>query len=190
MPRIFPARSRTSSTDLATLTPPALPRPPAWICAFTTQTLPPSVCAALTASSTEKAGMPRGVGMPKRRKISLPWYSWIFTRFPQFPSVPFLPRASAGASIPPRIELPHRVASRLEGMAGGGVEGVGLGLLDFGAEGGEHLNRGGGQVREQLGDVAAAAHAAHRVVERLAKAVQEAGADEFCVRRLDPIAGA
>ena len=34
--------SSTSSIDFTTLTPPALPRPPAWICAFTTQTGPPS----------------------------------------------------------------------------------------------------------------------------------------------------
>ncbi len=37
---------------------------------------------ARTASSTVNAGMPRGVGMPYLRKISLPWYSWIFTRAP------------------------------------------------------------------------------------------------------------
>ena len=37
----------TSSTDFTTLTPPALPRPPAWICAFTTQTGPPSSFARL-----------------------------------------------------------------------------------------------------------------------------------------------
>jgi hypothetical protein len=57
------------------LTPPPLPRPPAWICAFTTQTLPPSFFAASTASSTVKAGKPRGVGTPYLRKTSLPWYS-------------------------------------------------------------------------------------------------------------------
>ncbi len=78
MPRIFPASSLTSAGDLATFTPPPLPRPPAWIWAFTTQTLPPRVSAALTASSTENAGMPRGVGTPNFRKSSLPWYSWMF----------------------------------------------------------------------------------------------------------------
>ena len=30
------------------------------------------------ASSTLNAGKPRGVAMPNWRKISLPWYSWIF----------------------------------------------------------------------------------------------------------------
>src|SRR6267142_4004490 len=78
MPRIFEACSRTSSGDFATLTPPPLPRPPAWICAFTTHTLPPSSRVAATASSTEKQGTPRGVATPYFRRISLAWYSWIF----------------------------------------------------------------------------------------------------------------
>src|SRR5216683_5355479 len=78
MPRILPAHSRTSASDLTTFTPPPLPRPPAWICAFTTQTLPPSSRAALTASSTEKQGTPRGVATPYLRRISFAWYSWIF----------------------------------------------------------------------------------------------------------------
>src|SRR6188474_2894279 len=64
--------------DFATFTPPPLPRPPAWICAFTTHTLPPSFFAASTASSTLNAAKPRGVGRPYLRKISFPWYSWIF----------------------------------------------------------------------------------------------------------------
>src|SRR5437879_1005368 len=78
MPSIFEESCLTSSRDLASFTPPPLPRPPAWICAFTTQTLPPSFCAASTASSTENAGKPRGVGTPYSRNTSLPWYSWIF----------------------------------------------------------------------------------------------------------------
>ena len=44
MPRIFAGERRAPRrATCATLTPPPLPRPPAWICAFTTQTLPPSV---------------------------------------------------------------------------------------------------------------------------------------------------
>src|SRR5882672_6702202 len=78
MPRIFPAQSRTSSMDFASFTPPPLPRPPAWICAFTTHTLPPSFLAALTASSTLKQGVPQGVGTPYFLRISFAWYSWIF----------------------------------------------------------------------------------------------------------------
>ena len=38
----FSAYVRTSSRFLATLTPPALPRPPAWICALTTVQREPS----------------------------------------------------------------------------------------------------------------------------------------------------
>src|SRR5687767_1705895 len=83
MPRIFSASCFTSAGDLATLTPPPLPLPPAWICAFTTQTLPPSFCAAATASSTQKHGTPFGVGTPNLRNNSFPWYSWIF--IPRFP---------------------------------------------------------------------------------------------------------
>ena len=75
MPRISPASFFTSSMLLATFTPPPLPRPPAWIWAFTTHTGPPSFWAASTASCTVNAGMPRGTGTPKLRKISLPWYS-------------------------------------------------------------------------------------------------------------------
>src|SRR5512140_228554 len=78
MPRIWPAKVLTSSSDFANFTPPPLPRPPAWICAFTTHTLPGMVCAALSASSTEKQGTPLGVGTPYLRSTSLAWYSWIF----------------------------------------------------------------------------------------------------------------
>ena len=56
--------------DFTTLTPPALPRPPAWICAFTTQTGPPSSSAPLSASSTLKAGTPRGTGTPNSRNTA------------------------------------------------------------------------------------------------------------------------
>src|SRR2546425_4965955 len=82
MLRLSPARSRTSLSDLATLTPPPFPRPPAWICAFTAQTLPPSSRAAFAASSTEKQGTPRGVATPYLRRISFAWYSWIFIARP------------------------------------------------------------------------------------------------------------
>ena len=66
---------RTSETDFTTFTPPPLPRPPAWIWAFTTQTGPGIDSAAFTASSTLKAGWPWPVGTPKERKTSLAWYS-------------------------------------------------------------------------------------------------------------------
>src|SRR5215218_8896705 len=72
------ASAFTSSIDFTTLTPPALPRPPAWICAFTTQTGPPNSFAAFTASSTLNAGTPLGVGTPNSRSTALAWYSWMF----------------------------------------------------------------------------------------------------------------
>src|SRR6266567_2766966 len=216
MPRMLPASSRTSSIDLASLTPPPLPRPPAWICAFTTQTPSSSASAALTASSTEKAGMPRGVGMPKRRKISLPWYSWIFTpRSPtSWSSSPrkrgprdvrrttldsrlrgnderkrrrFAP-SSRRSAVPLRIVAADGIGRRLERVTAIELKGFVLARLDLAPQSGEHLDRGGRRVRQQFGDMAAAAHAAHRVVEGLAKAVQQARAGELPVRCLDAIA--
>src|SRR6266705_860964 len=106
MPRIFPAHSRTSLSYFATFTPPPLPRPPAWICAFTTQTLPPSSRVAFTASSTEKQATPRGVATPYLRRISLAWYSWIF--------ILVLCRSEG------RIVLQRRV-SRIDGSQAGGI---------------------------------------------------------------------
>src|SRR6516164_7816661 len=70
----------TSSIDLTTFTPPALPRPPAWICAFSTQTGPPSSLAAVTASAALNATMPRGTGTSNSRSTAFAWYSWIFMR--------------------------------------------------------------------------------------------------------------
>jgi len=80
MPSMSCAWARTSSSERASLTPPPLPRPPAWICALTTHSGPPSRRAASTASATPNAGSPRGTGTPKRRRISLAWYSWIFKK--------------------------------------------------------------------------------------------------------------
>ena len=56
MPSMRSASRAHLVEDLTTLTPPPLPRPPAWIWALTTQTGPPSFSPAATASSTEKAG--------------------------------------------------------------------------------------------------------------------------------------
>ena len=47
--RLYGRASAVSKSDFATFTPPPLPRPPACICAFTTQLLPPSWVAADTA---------------------------------------------------------------------------------------------------------------------------------------------
>src|SRR3954451_8194457 len=70
----------TSSIDLTTFTPPAFPRPPAWICALTTQTGPPSLFAAFTASSTLNAGSPCATGTPNFARTAFAWYSWMFIR--------------------------------------------------------------------------------------------------------------
>ena len=77
MPRIFGGDRAASSAFLATLTPPPLPRPPAWICALTT-TLPPR-------RSGGQFGFGHGVNHfaaghrhAVARKRALAWYSWIF----------------------------------------------------------------------------------------------------------------
>src|SRR5215467_12442078 len=83
MPKICFTAASASARDFATLTPPPLPRPPAWICAFTTTTSVPACCwtfgIAAIASSTLIAGMPIGTGTPYFWNNCLPWYSWIFT---------------------------------------------------------------------------------------------------------------
>ena len=82
MPKICFTAASASALVLATLTPPPLPRPPAWICALTTTTSVPACCwtfgIAAIASSAVIAGMPIGTGTPYFRNSCLPWYSWIF----------------------------------------------------------------------------------------------------------------
>src|SRR6478735_3662410 len=78
VPSIALAASRTSSTVFTSLTPPALPRPPAWICALTTQWSPPMARAASAASWAVRATRPGGTGMPASAKSCLAWYSWKF----------------------------------------------------------------------------------------------------------------
>src|SRR5438874_1606453 len=73
-PRISRAFCSASAGVSASLTPPALPRPPVRTCALTT-TGPPSEDAAARASSGDTARRPSETGMPTRRKSSLPWYS-------------------------------------------------------------------------------------------------------------------
>ena len=78
----FGERARLGGAPLRDLTPPPLPRPPAWICALTTTTGLPvsarSCFARASASSTVKAGYPLGMGTPYFANSSLPQYSWIF----------------------------------------------------------------------------------------------------------------
>ena len=70
-----------ASRVLTTLTPPPLPRPPAWIWALTTTAPLPAekrALAALSASSIVVAISPLGTGTPYFRRMSFAWYSWIF----------------------------------------------------------------------------------------------------------------
>ena len=73
-PRIAFAASSASAGVLATLTPPALPRPPVFTCALTTVT-PPSFSAAARASSGVSATIPASTGTPYFSKTSRAWYS-------------------------------------------------------------------------------------------------------------------
>ena len=57
MPMMSPDRSFTSSRLLASFTPPPLPRPPAWICAFTTHHLVPVSWASRLACSTASSAL-------------------------------------------------------------------------------------------------------------------------------------
>src|SRR6266404_1942784 len=76
-PRIVRANSAASAGVRTTFTPPPLPRPPAWICAFTT-TVPPSRRATSAASSGVRATAPSRTGTPYLRRISFAWNSWMF----------------------------------------------------------------------------------------------------------------
>src|SRR5436190_1731064 len=83
MPRISCALACASSGPSASLTPPALPRPPALTWAFTT-TRPPSSAAAARASSGVSTVIPRVTGTPCRAKSCLAWYSIRSIKEPSF----------------------------------------------------------------------------------------------------------
>src|SRR6476659_6169731 len=122
--RVDPSRRfasfSTSSIDFTTLTPPALPRPPAWICALTTQTGPPSSCAALMASSAEKAGSPCATGTPNFARTAFAWYSWMFIRRPPGAIRLFAQlRRNLLAGVDQRAHRGHRL---VEHLAFGAVE--------------------------------------------------------------------
>src|SRR5262245_29851749 len=77
MPIISSAVWRACSGLFTTLMPPALPRPPAWTCAFTT-TVPPMSRAACSASAAVVTKRPGGTSIPYSRSSALAWYSWTF----------------------------------------------------------------------------------------------------------------
>src|SRR5919109_1584198 len=74
MPRIAPACASASPASLASLIPPALPRPPIWTWAFTTTGKPIS-SAACRASRGVRTRFPSGTGIPCFEKSCFPWYS-------------------------------------------------------------------------------------------------------------------
>src|SRR5688572_25047567 len=79
MPRIASACVRASAGVLATLMPPAFPRPPTWTCAFTTQGPDPIARAAATTSAGVVATRPSGMAIPARARTCFAWNSWSFT---------------------------------------------------------------------------------------------------------------
>ena len=76
--KLWDAKSKASPAFRATLTPPALPRPPVCTCALIT-TLPPSRRAMDSASVGVEATSPSDMGMPAALNRVRAWYSWRFT---------------------------------------------------------------------------------------------------------------
>src|SRR3990172_12375967 len=87
MPRIWRAAASADAGSSASFTPPALPRPPACTCAFTT-TFPPRRSAIARAWVGVSATSPPGTGTPNWRRIALAWYSWIFLARSRSPALP------------------------------------------------------------------------------------------------------
>src|SRR5207244_3808396 len=76
-----------------------LPRPPAWIWLFTTQTGPGRVFAATSESAARSTGAPFEIGTPNSCSSALAWYSWMFifdAPDPRAVSLEFTPALRAG----------------------------------------------------------------------------------------------
>src|SRR5579859_4558400 len=97
MPMICAAAERASSGVLASLIPPALPRPPTGTCALTATG--PSCEHAAAASSGVRATRPGGIAMPSDERTSLAWYSRSFKS-----------RLSVLAQRDPPVVAPHPVS--------------------------------------------------------------------------------
>ena len=94
MPRISAGRApRSPRGECASLTPPALPRPPVLTWALTTTVPPPSRSAATRASSGVVATTPPSTGTPCLSKRSRAWYSNRSTL------TPFVRRAAVNAAL-------------------------------------------------------------------------------------------
>src|SRR3954453_15291048 len=117
MPRISAAFSPASSGERASLTPPALPRPPVLTCALTTTTGVPSSLAASTACSGVLAVMPRSTGTPWASKISRAWYSNRSIRGPPEARAADVAAFSAGwwSIVEPSAPAPGLVEGRRAG---------------------------------------------------------------------------
>src|SRR5437867_5858179 len=175
MPRICAAFFFTSSTDFATFTPPPLPRPPAWICALTTQTLPPSFLAAPTALSTENAGKPRGVARRTRAALPCPGTRGSSSRL---------------TPIPFRVPLLHRIGGRLERVTLVELERLAAVLALFLHLAGEGLDRRGRHASEHLREMRASLGAAQNFPDFLSKILGQAQADQLAIGRRDLLAAA
>src|SRR3954447_6159021 len=115
IPRISPARSAASCGLCASLTPPALPRPPVFTCALTTTVPPdrgPSLSAPALASSAVVATSASSTGTPCAANRSRAWYSNRSTERPHH-------RGRGGTGNPsPRVRHhPHGVVGRSDGLA-------------------------------------------------------------------------
>src|SRR4051812_7029405 len=105
-PRISRARSSASSGLAASLTPPALPRPPVSTWAFTTTVPPPSFSAAVRASSGVWTTSPTVVPTPCLAKTVFAWYSIKSTTV--VPLSPVRVGRAAGGQFPRRVRSPAR----------------------------------------------------------------------------------
>src|SRR5438128_6395212 len=76
MPMICSAARRASASELASLMPPGLPRPPTGTWALTGTG--PSLAKAAAASAGLRATTPGGIAMPSEASTSLAWYSRSF----------------------------------------------------------------------------------------------------------------
>ena len=101
--RIACACSKASSGVLASLTPPALPRPPALTWALMTVTPPISSAAAL-ASSAVCTTLPSVTGTSCLAKSSFAWYSIRSTVHPFFSARPSAGACGRSASTDPSAE--------------------------------------------------------------------------------------
>ena len=173
MPRIWPASVFTSSTERASLTPPPLPRPPAWICAFTTHTGPPSVFAACTASSTEKHGT---AARRRHAELAEQLLGLVLVDLHAF-----LPErtAVACAPIPAWVVAPHGLAPRVERVAVVELERLRAVVLVVAASPASAWIAAVGNCDEDLGEMGAAGDVAEAFLHALPEAAREVEADEL-----------